>query len=429
METRWYCSAGWGRGAVLATGAHVLSQCLRSVALLIGSELLFHGTLGLPLFSCGVLSASATMLCLMYRPSLGLIARHAAPVVASGIVSATSTCLWGYGLTHCGPFRVVLLDHSELCAAFLLHASLCHLQSKDDGSSRSVTMGRRPSKPGQFRGALGLLLAYALLLGTHGMPHRRGVGGAGEMVQFPGMPSNELLPVSNERYLQETISFYDSALTFVESASGELALIAAAILNAARITLTRRLATTIGPNRLLAISHASGALLALPAAALSCTSSLPSASASYVASVLSLCSVITFAFFSLILPSQAATAATAWLGPQRSAVLGLYAACVSALALDVGRGLFTDTVAFSPLLLLCSALVIYGVGAIHSGGYHTSTRSYWTCPSHILFFDRFGFSNGGDSQIAQLCVPRIAIFVSYPHLTFPARFARWPTRL
>jgi len=304
--------------ARLVAAAHVLSQCLRSAALFLGSDLLFHSSVPLPLFACCVLGATAAMLCVAYRPPAAALATHAGPILCSGLASAASLCLWGYGLVHCGPLRTTLFDHSELCLCFPLGAA-----------SHRLAIASPLAEAAKLRGALVLLLAYALLLGTHGMHHRHGVGGAGAAARYAGSAAAaDAHPSSDERYLEGATGFYDSALSFADSAAGELALVAAAALSAARRAACRRLAADVGPNRLTALSLAVGCLLAAPAAAFACVLAAPAATASLV-SVSSVLSLLAFAAFGVVIPDQTGAAAAAWLPQPYCATLSLLASFAS----------------------------------------------------------------------------------------------------
>lgn len=363
------------RAALLVGGTHAVSQCLRSASLFVGSDLLFHSAVPLPLFACAVLATSAAALGAAYRPPFRSLAQHAAPILWSGLASAVSVCLWGYGLAHCGPLRTLLFDHCELPLLHLL-----------PDFARRRAAGPRLGSSGR-RGALVLLLAYALLLGTHGMHHRHGFGGAGGVAFYHGMEStapeaagrggvisdpatNPERPPSiskRGRYLEASTGLFDSSLSLADSISGELALLAAGLISASQATATRRLASKIGRNRLQALTYGCGALLCAPAAALACVLTGPAAAARSVATAPAALGLLSVAILGRVLPAQAAAAATAWLTPRISAVGGLVAALLAAAVLDTARGAATGTRSGTALVAGCAGLVFYGMWALHNG--------------------------------------------------------------
>jgi hypothetical protein len=393
------------RGALLAGLTHALSQCLRAASLFVGSDLLFHSAVPLPLFACAVLAVSAAALGAAYRPPLRCLAQHAAPILWSGLASAASVCLWGYGLAHCGPLRTILFDHCELPLLYLL-----------------PFLTRRPSpiprsqKSRRLRGALVLFLAYALLLRTHGMHHRHGVGGRGGVAFYEGAPpvsdtqgtppasilgepvsllgvpvsipgesssipgerasilgeqasiSKKYASTSNRRrYLESASGFFDSALSLADSISGELALLFSGVLSAAQAAATRRLAATVGRNRLHALTYGCGALLCAPAAALACVRAGAAASALSVATAPAGIGILAVAILGRVVPAQTAAAAAAWHGPKHSAVGGLVIAAAAAAALDMARGAVTGAASATPLMGGCAGMAVYGVWAMHDG--------------------------------------------------------------
>jgi hypothetical protein len=373
------------RGALLAGGAHVLSQCMRSASLFIGSDLLFRSAVPLPVFACAMLATSAAVLSTAFRPPLRLLGQHAAPILWNGLASAVSTCLWGYGLARCGPLRTLLFDHSELPLLYFLPAF---------GRRRRAAIPRLGGS-GRRRGALVLLLAYALLLGTHGMHRRHTVGRRGGVafhasapVSAPGTISRSDTSISAPASVSDRPAFipdrgrfpetnlFDSSLSLPGFISGELALLFAGLLNAVQSAASRRLASQIGRNRLQSLIYGCGALLCAPAAALACVLTGPAVFARPVAtaptalgllSMAILWRLLTVAIFGRILPAQAAAAASAWLTPRNSAVGGMAAAVLAAAVLDTARGANIGAASATPQLVGCAGMVLYGVWAMHDG--------------------------------------------------------------